>query len=394
MSYALQVWEGPEPVNRDNVAQVLDWLRHDRCGPKPRLIEFARRLMARYPHDVDDASGYGVWAGGIVDGRSDSPVLVLGVASPLPSVLRFVSETATMLGLHLHDPQARRTWFASGAVHPPFSAAELARPRGAERLTYPELKRSINEALYRVLERDGFFLEMGGARLVRRIDGGTQGVHITVLNDATAWQCSLGFYWDFDLVEDIQYRLFDSENDVTRANRHTGWLSLSELPGGKRFRVTTAPEARRAVVELQSVIAQGALPVLNARRTLHGFVDAYLSETALPLDVYDHALAVRLLIAARLARSPRFGPLVLRLAQAWKEQEDVRDGLVRLLQYLRGVDPDNVVLPEAFHERRRGHADPLPGERRQAFGSSFEVDVDNGVNTTFGILSDDMFETR
>jgi hypothetical protein len=394
MSYALHVWEGPEPVNRANVAQVLDWLRHDRCAPNPRLIEFARRLMVRYPHDADDASGHGVWTDGVVDGRCDTPVLVLGVASPLPSVLRFVAETAMILGLHVHDPQARRTWFASGTVHPPYSAAELAQPRAAERPTYPELKRSINEALYRILEKDGFFLEKGGGRLVRRIAGGTQGVHITVLNHATEWECSLGFYWDFDLVEDIQYLLFDNEAVVARASRHTGWLSLSELPGGKRFRVKAAADARRAILEQQSVIVQGALPVLDARTTLRDFVECHLSGAALPLDVFDHALAIRLLIAARLARSPRFGPLVLQLAQAWKEEEDIRVGLVRLLQYLRSVDPDHVVLPDSFHERRAVRADAPAGERRQAFGSNFAVDVDNGENTTFGILHGDLFEKR
>jgi hypothetical protein len=382
MGYELHVWEGPEPVNRDNVAQVVDWLQHDKCGANPKLIEFARRLMVRYPHDADDVTGYGVWTGGGVDGHSATPVLTLGVQTPLPSVLRFIAETAMFLGLHVHDRQTGRTWFAAGGVHPPYSAAELAQPHDVERLTYPELKRSVVEALYRQLERDGFFLDGGGTRLLRRIAGGTQGVHITVLNDATAWECSLGFYWDFDLVEEIQYRLFDRADPAIRASRHTGWLSLTDLAVGTRFRVTTAHDARRAIGELQPVIAQGALPILDARTTLHDFVEASLADTAPPLDVFDHALAIRLLIAARLARSPRFGALALRLAQAWKERDDIRGSLMRLLQYLRGVDPDDVVLPDMFHANTGMQADA----RRQAFGSNFQVDVDNGENTTFGIV--------
>lgn len=378
MSYLLHVWEGPEPVNRDNVAQVVEWLRYDKSAPNPKLIEFAKQLMRRYPHDAGDGAGYGVWSDGVIDGRSETPVFSFGVASPLPSVLRFVAETAMILGLHVHDAQTGRTWFASGSVHPPYSAADLAQQKGAERMTYPELKRSINEALYRILEKDGFFLEKGGTRLVRKIAGGTQGAHLTVVNRETEWECSLGFHWDFDTVEDIQYRLFDQDDPAIRASRHTGWLSVTELAGGKRFRVTTAQDVRRAIVEMQAVIVQQVLPLLDARTSLREFVEAYLGPAAPPLDLADHALAIRLLIAARLARSPRFGALALQLAQGWKTQgEQIRANLMRLLQYLRGVDPEQVVLPE-----RVG----TPAATAQAFGTSFQVDVDQGENTTFGIL--------
>lgn len=348
MGYVLHVWDGPEPVNPDNMAFLLGLLNQDRCRPHPKLLDFAKRLMQRYPYDEDDGPGCAVWTHGAIDGQSDRPIYDLDVAMPSPSVLRFVVETAMMLGLHVHDPQAGRTWFASGRVHPPLGAAERAQRNGPDRLTFPELKRAVNEALYGFLETDGFFLERDGARLVRRIDGGTQGVRIDAVSRTADWEIGLGFYWRFEAVEEIRSRLFAQPAPDGVPSRLTDSLLLDGVPGGRRIHAATAQDVRRAIVTLQPVIVQQVLPRLDARTSLRAFADARLLADAAPFDVADRDLAVRLLIAARLSRSPGFGGLVLRLAQAWKAQsEDLRANLAGLLKYLREVDPDNIVLPPA-----------------------------------------------
>ncbi|MGL4410281.1 MAG: hypothetical protein ACRCTU_17995 [Zoogloea sp.] len=117
MSYVLHVWDhAPAPTLQDALNQVS--ALSAKTGPQnPKFLALAQALTAVYPDmlslDEDDEAEDGdappcVWVDSPMDGKTDAPVLVIGIlAEHLSDHLRLlIAHTAADLGLQVLDEQA------------------------------------------------------------------------------------------------------------------------------------------------------------------------------------------------------------------------------------------------------------------------------------------------
>jgi len=396
MSYVLHVWEGPKPLDLDDIPQILDLLNELSCIPNPKFLRFADALMAGYPDD-----GASVWTDGVVKGLSYTPVFALGVATPTPALLEFVAQTAGAAGLNVHDMQTGRSWFAAQSACPPDGTAASAPQAAPEKLSRRELVRELNLALHALLGDAGFTPRAHGAELVRDIAGGTQSTFIDAEERDGAWEVALGFRIDFQVVGDIWYRLFDKEDPATRRARVSDGFRLAPLPGKERLRIVTAEDARAGVASLRGTLRDAALRRLDGAVNLRAWADRYLSAEARTWDAMPDMMAEHVLVAARLTRHPAFGAFTRHQALARKDGSAAqRERIARLLKYLQHVDPDNVVLPPLAHPCPYPPVDLQPGERvrhpqhgpgvvrqvtGEAFGTRIDVEFDSGKRGAFTI---------
>ncbi len=119
MSYVLHLWEHPEPASVAEADRIQTRLSAERSAQNPRFVELARQLTSRYPCITvqDDEDGEVAWSDGPLDGRSDSPVYVLGLqAGMLGEVHPFVVSSANALGLIVYDMQAAEAYLPGGRV--------------------------------------------------------------------------------------------------------------------------------------------------------------------------------------------------------------------------------------------------------------------------------------
>lgn len=174
MSYVLQIWEQrPDlavPTTLFEASQQEEQLSEQRTQQNPKFIELARRLNEQFPVGPDDPDGddaVSIWADAPPTGRSDRPVLVLGLnddqlAVAIPAVRR----AAQALGLVVFDMQAAEAALADGrlltlpgrapvdfAAPPPEADAE---PSKAEVLAYAQAQ------LQPLMARYGFVWNAAG----------------------------------------------------------------------------------------------------------------------------------------------------------------------------------------------------------------------------------------
>jgi hypothetical protein len=125
VSFDLYLWATPSPVTADQASDICSRLaRGDQSAttPRPRLLEFAGELVARYPRleDLTDPAG-SPWSMS-PDATPERVILSMGF-SRAPEVSPDILRLASQHGLVCYDPQARQ-------VHHPAQAT----PDGALRL--------------------------------------------------------------------------------------------------------------------------------------------------------------------------------------------------------------------------------------------------------------------
>ncbi|QSI78537.1 hypothetical protein [Niveibacterium microcysteis] len=124
MSYVLQIWEQrldlAVPTTLFEASQLEEQLSEQRTQQNPKFIELARRLNEQFPVSHDDPDGddaVSIWAEAPPTGRSDRPVLVLGLNDELLAVaIPAVRRAALALGLVVFDMQAAEAALADGRL--------------------------------------------------------------------------------------------------------------------------------------------------------------------------------------------------------------------------------------------------------------------------------------
>lgn len=170
MSYVLHFWDFPIPHTASEADQFCSQA-HARRGPQnPLFIRLAQELTARYPclcDFDDDATDACVWVDGPLDGITDRGRYSLGIVTRhLDEVYPFVVETATSLGLVVHDFQCGDTFLPAGMAvrgNEVMIGDHFGLPLSGA-LTPELVERTLMDALRPILERLDFVPDrvMGG----------------------------------------------------------------------------------------------------------------------------------------------------------------------------------------------------------------------------------------
>jgi len=164
MSYVLHVWQEPAPISLADAVRIHQELSRSTGQQSRRFIEFAKRLTARYPC-IADEEGEGdspdVWTDGPLDGRTPGAVYAIGVNTEhLDTVVPFVVEVASQLGLVLLDEQAGAAYLPDGSALTACGRSKVAfpppPPRGEELDERQHVVDALNEVISPALAAHGF----------------------------------------------------------------------------------------------------------------------------------------------------------------------------------------------------------------------------------------------
>ncbi|MCI4066045.1 hypothetical protein MRQ36_27250 [Micromonospora sp. R77] len=123
MSYDLAVWEGDQPAD-DAQAETLFEQMYSRyiedeypTPPTPRIEDYVRTLLERWPDLTEDDDGRSPWStGGLIDSASGPFVYFPMVYSRAREVSAGAARIAAEHGLVCFDPQQGRLRHASGGL--------------------------------------------------------------------------------------------------------------------------------------------------------------------------------------------------------------------------------------------------------------------------------------
>ncbi|MFZ6871530.1 hypothetical protein ACO0LF_05605 [Undibacterium sp. Di27W] len=397
MSYVMHIWEGPEPANVKDIPRLLDLISQNRSRQNPKFIEFASKLMQRYPYDDDEEEETGIWTDGFIDGKLGSAVFVLGVATPNRSICRFIVSTAKELGLNVHDMQEGRDYFSSGRVVPPFSSVELSQMASRpEILSITEKKIAVNIALHPFLSNSGFTVSDDKIKLIRRLPDGIQRISpMFIRGEIDDFYCPV----KIDEVQRIYNPLFLPEDPDLYRKINTFSTFLSWIVNDKSsivFPAGTDQEIKHCITRLAPVILKKIIPQLDWCTDVMRINEA-IYNNAIPSVKID---PLRRLIIARLADDPCFENLVQQLdAETANKKSEEQDKFFRLRDFLRKYDVKNPVSPE-IHQKYPYDPSSMPVGTRiehipmkqqgviskitgQCFGTRIHINFDDGDSGTF-----------
>jgi hypothetical protein len=161
MTQALHFWSLPVPRTASEADAIFNRLSGETRKQNAIFRRLAARLTARYPCitklAVDDESA--VWSDGPLDGVTDGAVYGIGIRTEhLTDVVPFVVETATSIGLVVHDALQGSTWLPGGVVIDgeryqvgDHLGLDLSGPFDAALV-----ERTVHDALFPILASEGF----------------------------------------------------------------------------------------------------------------------------------------------------------------------------------------------------------------------------------------------
>lgn len=119
MSYLLHIWEHPNtrtwPASVEEADQFISIAHDIKIGENPKYIAFADALTGKYPDltsieetENGDELENVVWTDSPLNGRTDSPVYVIGIVTAHlnEDLLNFIARAACDQNLHMFDMQA------------------------------------------------------------------------------------------------------------------------------------------------------------------------------------------------------------------------------------------------------------------------------------------------
>lgn len=162
MSYVLQIWEKPQPRSVEDAARISEKLSEQSTGQNPKFIEFAKRLVDKYPciTTLEDPSE-GAWTDGPLDGVTDEPIYGIGVQmDKLAAVIPYVVAVARTLGLVVFDDQAGQVYLPDERIltlggRPPVSSQDEAAGNDALE-TASQVVNYVRQKLRPLMARYGF----------------------------------------------------------------------------------------------------------------------------------------------------------------------------------------------------------------------------------------------
>lgn len=104
--YVIEIISEPVSADKGEVLEYLDHIEeHDGYGePTTTVIEFYRRVVARFPCVTEDPNG--PWPDGPLINNFRHPVTILGISfSRVAEVLPWIISTANAAGFIVYDPQ-------------------------------------------------------------------------------------------------------------------------------------------------------------------------------------------------------------------------------------------------------------------------------------------------
>jgi hypothetical protein len=375
MSYSVHIWEVPVPSSLDEATQIIfrqssnsasevetdvSSAQVEQPGTSPTFIALAERLTARYPFDDENFADC-AWNEDPLDGVSASGIWVLGINSDIFEVQPFIVSTANQLGLCVYDMQEGKAYLPSGKVLGPTTDSKAK--SGAGQPAMPMKKKEVRDLIYGALAAmvsgHGFKLKKAGeGALLRTFEGGFHRISVALLDRCPEYGFSLLFEIRIDAVSRIDSSLKDISRkysvDATSAVANLDYFLGSSSAHQSEFIVTTRDDLTKAIRSIEPVLKGEVLPLLDRCIDVHG-LDKLMNPATPPWfsvsSAFSDHVAVKSLIAARLANNPNFEKLAGDYEQAIsKFHEKARMEFLRKVAFLRAYDVSN---PPAIPERKK-----------------------------------------
>ena len=287
MPHAVHVWNFPTPRSLEQAAQIFRELPASGRPQNRSFLQLAQQLTARHPCNttLPDDDPDAVWSGGPVDGVTSAGRWSVGIRSEhLDSVLPFLVETATTLGLVVYDEQRGEVHLPGGTTLTRDGAAPgrhfglpIDGPFGAALV-----ERTLTAALLPLLAGAGFthHRDVGGlwrsdaqgSQLLRFVpqDGGAGIVAFDI--EIVLVDHGLRKFVDGLLQEATQGREKSAATAMGSLARACRFFRLPDAPvtmlddATLRFELATVDALRQLAIGLRKLVADHLLGQLDAWR--------------------------------------------------------------------------------------------------------------------------------
>jgi len=311
-------------------------------GPNPKFIQFAQKLVERYPSrpgdpDANDA----VWMGNPVDDARNGSEAVFGISLPSHGrsrIMRFVVQAANELGLTVLDEQLGIAFLPGGKVLPEdardvWKELDEETEQAAPAWTKAQARKALVTYMTAALGKHGFVPEKVtgiDAAFVRQLEpGGRQSIRFALQAADGELECTIHFVTTYDVVKGLHER-FCGKYWVLGGTEDSLFLTLDDLYEAATFRLAGSADLE----SLGALFEAKAIPVLDRARTFKG-LDALINvEGRFPRRA---KFRVASLIVARLAGNPNFEAMAeeYRLNFEKHHTEDTKQKVRQLTAYLK-----------------------------------------------------------
>jgi len=349
MSYDLRIWEQPRtlpmPKTVEDAGRLMLALEARKPGANPKFVQFAQKLVARYPSrdmyapgdpDANDA----VWMGNPVEHARNGKEAVFAISLPeldRPKIMRFVVQAANELGLTVFDDQLGMAFLPGGKVLPEdgkelWDELEEELESAPEPWTKAEARKELVRSMTARLRKHGFAirkLKDCDAAFFREAAGANQEINF-YLNNAGGEHASVTH---FIATHDLVKAVYDKVCGPNWSMGGTGtslFLTLDDVLGKSKFVL-----GDRADVELLGTLIEAkVIPVLDRCRTVKDLDKLFNVDGVFPVQT---GWKFSTLIVARLAGNPNFDALAKDFPRRLeKYPAETREKLAQLTAHLIG----------------------------------------------------------
>lgn len=333
----------------EEVERVFVDLQEVQDGLNPKFVEFARKLVARYPSsDMLDPSDVdadeSVWSMSPVALAHMAQGALFGLSVPQSDpfpVVRAVVEAANATGLAVLDMELAMAFLPSGRVLPENKQEPWfdylnkidAQPVG---MTKAQVKKQVIAELEDVLVPYGFkssppakLSDEFVLKFVRQIESGYQLIIVYIRKNGSEFKCGIHFSIFSEPVEEICRKVYTTNCRGGGGEEAISFFLRSFVTKDVNWGhpVSTLKEIK----ELRNLVEAKAVPFLQCTRTLKG-MNEFIFNDGQSLGFIKYHFGN--LIVSRLTGNQNF-ELQVQQMQSFYTHQETSEELQRLVAYLR-----------------------------------------------------------